>query len=161
MSPGKICFQTEEEIQKMRFATMHELDFPSLNEIDGTSRNMFLNISVLFENQLVGYSLKDYKPLPRSSLDFTNLWKTAVYEPLPGTPVFADLDKQEAISIHPLLEDRIFVVILPDYIQIVSLLYKRKVVQRFVGFTDITTCIAINLQPTSRSLLNYLSLIYF
>jgi len=150
MSPGKTCFQTEEEIKKMKFSTVHEFDSPSLNEVDNTSRSMFSNVSVLFENQLVGYSLKDYKPLPRLSLDFTHLWKTAIYEPFPGAPVFGGLDKQEAISIHPLLEDKIFVVILPDYIQIVSLLYKRKVVQRFVGFTDITTCIAINLQPGSK-----------
>jgi len=141
MSSGKVCLNTIDQITKVESLSIRE-ESSSLNEIESSYRARIGNATLTFQDKkLVNYSLSDFREVPKSKLDLISIWKNSIYEQPSSNQTSEDVETAEVLSVYPLPKEKIFIVITQGFLHVVSLAYKRRVLQK-ISFNDVTTCAA-------------------
>ena len=147
MSSGKLCFKTIDQIAKVESISIRE-EYSSLNEIESSYRAKMANATLTFQDKkMVNYSLTDFKEVPKSKLDLISIWKNSIFEQSSPNQKCEDIETVEVISVHPIPEEKILLVVTEGFLHIVSLIYKRRVIQK-ISFNDITACAAVCISPS-------------
>lgn len=135
---------------KMEIKPSHEGNLKALNDFDvDPYKDDQLNVQMTFNN--FKFSHRDVRTLneiPKHGFDALQLWRDTPYEPQEHLSS-GNVNNMEVLQVYPILEEKMLILLTRDFIHVVSLAFKRRMMQR-ISYTDVTACAAIRLNPDSK-----------